>query len=144
MTEWSDKKLKTWRYLSYWLYVFCTIGIPVALVAWRFDVFKKPGPLQLTGWAIVLIIILAFMLGKHLKRAVSEMESGITKAILHNLIMVVPFLAVWIVLTFMEEYIAQVRFVIFWTMLGLTAAAALDVLHAIILKEIKKRDKRNK
>jgi hypothetical protein len=144
MTNWSDKKLKICRYLSYWAYVFCTIGIPVLLVAWRFDIFKKPGPLQVTGWAIVLIVTLAFILGKHLKRAVDEMEQGVTKAILHNMVIVVPFLAIWIILTFLEQYISQVNFVIFWTMLGLSASAALDVWHAIILKEVKKRDKRNK
>lgn len=141
MTNWSDKKLKICRYLSYWLYVLATIGIPVILIAWRFDIFKKPGPLQVTGWAIMLIVILAFIFGKHLKRAVSELEQGILKSVLHNLIMVVPFLAVWITLTFLETYVSQVRFIIFWTMLGLIGAAFLDIWHAAILKEVKKRDK---
>jgi hypothetical protein len=142
MTNWSDKKLKTWRYLSYWLYVLATIGIPVILIAWRFDLFKKPGPIQITGWSVVLIIILAFIFSKHLKRAVSELETGVVKAVLHNLIIVVPFLAVWVILTFLETYVSQVRFIVFWTAIGLIAAAGLDVWHAIILKEVKKREKK--
>lgn len=144
MTNWSDKKLKVCRYLSYWLYVFCTIGIPIALVAWRFDVFKKPGPLQLTGWAIILIVILCFIFSKHLKRAISELEVGITKTVLHNLTMVVPFLAVWLVLTYLEQHIAQLRFIVFWTMMGLTLSAFIDLWHTLIIKEIKKRDDKKK
>ena len=141
MTTWSDKKLKICRYLSYWLYVIFTIGIPIALVAWQFDIFKKPGPVQITGYGIIAIIIAFFIFWKHIKRAISEMEQGLAKTILHNLLMVVPFLLVWIAMTFMEDHIVRIRFIIFWTMIGLFVSAFFDLWHTLIIQELKKREK---
>ena len=143
MTKWSNKKLKITRYLSYWLYVLFTIGIPIALVAWQFGLFKEPQPRQLTGWAIILVIIACFIFGKHIKRAIADMELGVPKTILRDVTMITPFLALWIVLTFMEAYVSQLRFIIFWTMLGLLLSSFLDLWHTLIIQEIRKRDRRH-
>lgn len=139
MTNMSDKKLYTLRYLSYWLYILCTIGTPIALVAWQFDLFKKPGGLQLTGYAIILLIFVAFLGGKHIKRAIADMELSLAKTILQNLILIVPFLILWVILTFLESFISQIRFIALCTVLGLLCAAFIDFLHTKIVQECNSR-----
>jgi hypothetical protein len=61
LTDLSNKKLYILRYLSYWLYVISTIGIPIILVSWQFEIFKKPGGLQITAYGIILVIIVLFV-----------------------------------------------------------------------------------
>ena len=55
--------------------------------------------------------------------------------------MLIPFLAVWIMLTFMEQYIVRIRFILLWTIVGLSASAFLDLWHTLILQEIQQRKK---
>ena len=141
MKDWSLKKLQVFRYLSYWSYVICTIGIPLALIAWQFDIFRKPGPVQLTGWGCIAVIIVAFICGKHILATLRDMEKGLARTILQNAVMLVPFLAVWIMLTFMEQYIIRIRFILLWTIIGLSAASLLDLWHTLILQEINQRKK---
>lgn len=141
MTNWSNKKLNRLRYLSYWLYMLIAIGTPIALVTWKFDIFAKPGPVQCTGWAIILGLILCVILSKLFKRVLADLEQGIIKTILHDGIMISPFFIAWGILTFLERYILQVRFIVFWTIIGLIVASFMDLFHTLILKEIKKRTK---
>ena len=142
MTEWSTRKLSVFRYLTYWLHVLFTVGLPIILVAWQFKIFEKPNPVSITGIAVVATILAFFILGKHLKRAVNELETGVAKTVLHNLTMLLPIAIFWGVLTFLELYVSKVRFILFWVMIGITAAAFLDMWHTFILKEIQKREKR--
>lgn len=141
MTNWSNKKLQIFRYLSYWAYVFCTIGIPMSLIAWQFDLLRKPGPTQLTGYGVLAIIVLMLLCGKHIKRAIAEMEICITKTVLQNMTSIIPFASVWIVLTFLARFISQVRLIALMSTVGLIFASFLDVWHTLILKELKKREK---
>lgn len=142
MTNWPTKKLNVFRYLTYWTHLLFTVGLPIILVAWQFEIFKKPGATRVTGLAIVATILAFFILGKHLKKAISDLEPGVAKTVLHNLTMLLPLFIFWVILTFLEVYLSKVKFILFWVMIGILAAAFLDMWHTFILKEIHKREKR--
>lgn len=69
----GEKKSKTarfWAKLAVW--VMLALVAPIAFIGWRYDLFKKVGTLQLSGWgAIALVIAFAFALSvlKWIKRA---------------------------------------------------------------------------
>ena len=135
----SDKKLHIFRYLSYWLYVACTIGIPIILISWQFDIFKKPGIGQLTIWGIILVIVLAFIFKGHLNRAISEMETSILKTILINFSKLVPWIIFWFALTFLDDTIHRFKFVLWWSIVGNILAMFIDIYHTATIKECENR-----
>lgn len=132
------KKTLALRYISYWLYVLATIGIPIGLLAWQFDLFKKPGVLQITGYGIIAVIVVIFILKGHIKRAIADMEKGIVRTILQNVMRIAPYVVFWFVLTFLEEYVIKVRFILFWSIIGNTAAMFLDIWHTTLVKKCQK------
>lgn len=146
LSELSDKKLNIYRYLSYWLYVLCTIGIPVSLIAWQFDIFKKPGGTQITAYGIILVIILVFICRGHIKRAVADMEISITRTVIINIGKLVPWLACWVILMLASNaatITARIQFVLFWTIIGNLIAMVFDIWHTELYKEAKRRENKN-
>lgn len=141
MSDMSNKKLYTLRYLSYWLYVLCTIGIPIILISWQYDIFKKIGSLQLTAYGIISVIIVLFICRGHLKRAIEEMDTSILKTVLLNISKLLPWLACWFIITFMSDTMARVRFIIFWSVLGNFGAMFIDIWHTTLYQECKSRER---
>lgn len=129
------KKTRFLRYLSYWLYVLATIGIPIALIAWQFDLFKKPGPLQITGYGIVAAIIIIFVVRGHIKRAIMDMQKGVVRTILLNFMRLVPYIIFLFVLVFLEDHIKKVSFILLWSLIGNTGAMALDIWHTTLVQK---------
>ena len=141
ITELSSKKLHFLRYLSYWLYVICTIGIPVGLIAWQFQIFHKPGPISLTAYGIIAVLVAAFIFRGHLKRAIAELEPCITKTVIINVGKLVPWIAFWFILTFVTGSIEKIKFILFWAIIGNFFAMFLDIWHTALLRECKNRGK---
>lgn len=142
MSNLSNKKLHILRYLSYWFYVFLTIGIPVGLIAWQCGLFThRTGGLQLTAWGIVAVIIVFFTCQGHMKRAIAEMEIGFIKTILQNIFRIAPWILFWVILTFLDEHIIRVRFILFWSIMGNVFAGFVDLWHTSLLKECKARSR---
>lgn len=126
------------RYISYWLYVLATIGVPIGLLAWQFDLFKKPGALQITGYGIIAIITLIFIIRGHIKRAIADMEKGIVRTILQNIMHIAPYIVFWVVLTFLDDFVIKIRFVLFWSIIGNLVAMFLDIWHTTLVKKCQK------
>ena len=136
----SKTKLYTLRYLSYWLYLFLTIGIPVGLISWQYKLFvAPPKALQLTAWGAISVIIILFTLKGHLKRAVMEMETSLMKTVILNVFRLLPWVAFWVILTFLESHVVKVRFILLWSIIGNIGASFIDLWHTSLLKECNKR-----
>lgn len=141
MNSLSNKKLYILRYLSYWLYVLCTIGIPVGLISWQYEIFKQPSGTQLTAYGIILIIVVLFICRGHIKRAIIEMETCITKTILLDTGRLLPWVASWFIIAFLSEAAAKVQFILFWAIIGNFIAIFIDIWHTALLKECARRNK---
>lgn len=137
------KKYTFLRYFSYWLYVLVSIAVPVGLIAWQFDLFKKPGPLQITGYGIIAIIIVVFVFKGMLKRAVADMEKTWVRTVIQNILRLFPIVAFWLVLMFLESYIAKIRFILFFVIIGYVAAAFIDVWHTNLVNKCKTEKAKN-
>lgn len=141
------KKCTIQRYISYWLYVVLSLAIPIGLIAWRFDLFKKPGPLQITGYGIIAIIIAFFIFKGHLKRAVDDMEHTWVRTVIQNIIKLIPLVVFWAILMFMESFLDKIKFILFFTIIGYILAAFVDVWHTEMVnkcKELKEEEKETK
>lgn len=138
----SNKKLYTLRYLSYWLYVILTIGIPVGLISWQYKLFAAPPKaLQLTAMGGITVMLILFILRGHLKRAIAEMETSLIKTAIQNLFRLLPWIAFWVILTFLESHLIRIRFILLWSILGNIVASFIDLWHTSLLKECKERSK---
>lgn len=138
MTGEQRTKLKVLRYLSYWLYFFISVGTPIALIAWQFEIFKQPKAMQLTAYGIIAVIIFIFLVRGKMKEAISDMDKGIPRTILRNLQKFIPYIACWMLITFLDDMIIKVRFVMFWTIIAQAIAAALDLWHTTIIKRLER------
>lgn len=141
MTNLSNKKLYTLRYLSYWLYVLCTIGIPVGLIAWQYQIFKKIGGLQITAYGIILIVVVLFICRGHIKRAIIEMETSIIKTVLLNISKLLPWAACWFIMSFLSGSASKVQFILFWSIIGNFIAMFIDIWHTALYTECKNRER---
>lgn len=132
------KNTRILRYLSYWIYVILTIGIPIALIAWQFELFKKPGVLQITGYGIIAIIVAVFLLKDLIKKTIADMEKGVLRTILQNVLHLAPYVAFWILLTFLEDHIAKVRFILLWSVISNFIAMFIDIWHTTLVQKCEK------
>lgn len=143
LSELSNVKLNVFRYLSYWLYVLCTIGIPVGLIAWQFDIFRKPNGVQLTAYGVILVIIVAFICRGHIKQAIEDMETSILRTVIINIGKLIPWIACWIILSLASEastVTTRAQFILFWTIIGNLGAMCFDIWHTALIKEVKHRE----
>lgn len=115
--------------------MLATIGIPIGLLAWQFDLFKTPGTMQVTCYGIIALLVTVFILKGHIKRAIADMEKGVVRTILQNLTRLAPYIVFWFVLTFLDDYIVKVRFILFWSVIGNIMAMALDIWHTTLVKK---------
>lgn len=68
--------------------IFCC-GLPVAFIGWRYDLFRKAGQLQLSGWgliAVIIIFIFVIVLVKYVKAGF--VEWSMTKQVLTGIVKV--------------------------------------------------------
>ena len=72
-----------------WALFSCVI--PVAFIGWRYDLFKKAGSLQLSGWglmAIVIVFVFLYVVVKYVRAGLSEWSmakqivNGVVKVVL--------------------------------------------------------------
>lgn len=143
LSELSNKKLNIYRYLSYWLYVLCTIGIPVGLIAWQFEIFRRPGGLQLTAYGVILVLIIVFICRGHIKRAIADMEICVTRTVIINIGKLLPWAACWVILMLASNaatITTKIQFILFWTIIGNLVAMMFDIWHTALYKEAKHRE----
>lgn len=84
----SDEKKKFAARAIAWSLFACVC--PVAFIGWRYDLFKKAGSLQLSGWGMIAVIIIAVFLiavAKYVKAGFNEWS--MTKQILEGVLKVV-------------------------------------------------------
>lgn len=84
-----DKKQKRVFALRAVLWAVFAAGMPVAFIGWRYDLFKKVGTLQLSGWgmiALVIALIFVHVLVRYIKAGF--VEWSMTKQVLNGVIKV--------------------------------------------------------
>lgn len=84
----KEKELKIfWVRAILWSMFACFI--PVGFIGWRYDLFKKVGSLQLSGWgliAIVIIFALLYVVVKYIRAGL--VEWSMTKQIVNGVVKV--------------------------------------------------------
>lgn len=84
----KEKELKIfWVRAILWSVFACFI--PVAFIGWRYDLFKKVGSLQLSGWgliAIVIIFVFLYVVVKYIRAGFTEWS--MTKQIVNGVVKV--------------------------------------------------------
>ena len=71
------------------LWAIFSCGLPVAFIGWRYDLFRKAGQLQLSGWgliAVIIIFIFVLVLVKYIKSGF--VEWSMTKQVLTGIVKV--------------------------------------------------------
>ncbi len=95
----KEKELKIfWTRVIIWSLFACVI--PVLFIGYRYDLFKKVGSLQLSGWgliAVIIILIFAYAVIKYLKAGFNEWS--MTQQIINGIIKVILPLVTAIVIT---------------------------------------------
>ena len=59
---WLDAHPKTTFFSRLVLWFICAAGLPFAFIAWRFDLFTRVSAIQISGWGIVGIVIVALVI----------------------------------------------------------------------------------
>lgn len=84
----SKERALFWTKFSVWALFACII--PVGFIGWRYELFKKVGELQLSGWGLVALLIIAvflFVIIKYVKAGF--VEWSMTKQIINGVCKVV-------------------------------------------------------
>lgn len=102
----SRKRKVFWGRFAAWTVFSCVL--PVAFIAWRYDLFTKVGTLQLSGYGVVAVIILAafaIAVCKYVKRAMDAKWTMAGQCISGTAKVIVPLFALFLVLKAMEQSI---------------------------------------
>lgn len=86
--EQDKEKRVFWTRAIIWSLFSCFI--PVAFIGWRYDLFRKAGSLQLSGWglmAIVIIFVFLYVVVKYVR--VGFVEWSMTKQVINGIVKVV-------------------------------------------------------
>ena len=85
----KEKELKIfWVRAILWSLFSCVV--PVFFIGWRYDLFKKVGSLQLSGWgliAIVIVFVFLYVVVKYIRAGF--VEWSMTKQIINGVVKVV-------------------------------------------------------
>lgn len=86
----AEKQRKIFIFRALLWSIFSCV-MPVLFIGWRYDLFKKVGSLQLSGWglfAIVIVFVFLYVLVKYIKAGLVEWSmtkqviNGVTKVII--------------------------------------------------------------
>lgn len=105
-TETKTDKRKFWALFSAWSLFACVL--PVAFIAWRYDLFTKISSVQFGGWgmiAVLIIAVFAIVCFKYVSKGL--IKWSMTKQVVSGACkIVVPLLALYFVLYSISSSIA--------------------------------------
>ncbi len=106
LTSWIEKHPKTVFWIRFVLWALCACILPFIFIVWRFELFKTISTMQIGGWGVIAIVIVAiFILTviKYVKLAFSAKYS-LTKQCLNGFVKVVlPFCVILVIVYSMRN-----------------------------------------
>ena len=108
LLKWIDEHPKTtfWSRLTLWL-IFAA-ALPCAFIFWRFKLFHKVSQMQISGWGIIAIVILALVVMtiiRYIKLAFKGRYSLIGQLLGGFCKIIIPLLALLAILNSMKDSI---------------------------------------
>lgn len=110
----TEKKKKTlsprakfWLLFTWWTIFACVL--PVCFIAWRYQLFDKVGEMQLSGWGMLAIVIIAFFglaVCKYVKTAMSLKWSMVGQCVNGTAKVLLPLLALLLLLKSIESSVS--------------------------------------
>ena len=107
----QKNKYGIFRYLTYWLYVFLALGVPVILIAEKYEIFRRVGAAKLTVWGILILLIALFFLRGQIKRVITGMDDGLVKGIILGIWGLIPMAVLYLALVICRKQIDSFLFI---------------------------------
>ena len=108
ITDWINDHPKTTFWTRFVLWAIFSIGLPLIFIFWRFDLFKTVAKTQISGWEIIVIILIAafvFTVIRYVKLAFSGRYSLMGQILGGVCKIIVPLLAFLAVLNSVKNSI---------------------------------------
>lgn len=142
------KKYQRLRFLFYWVYVFFAIGIPIILIAQKYDVFKSvsnaPTSVKLAGGGMMIAISIFFFFNGQIKEMIANMEESPIKTTVIQIKRVFPILLIYLVLRVAEVHMGNLKFIALWSFISNLVGSIFNVYHMkfkVMVKDIKLDEK---
>lgn len=113
MKKWQKILLKVSLYI---LYIFFSLGVPIWLIAEKYNIFSTRG--SLTGVGMIVCIIIVFFFYKKIKEAAMSITIPVLKGIIVSIIRVLPLVALCIAVEFASVQIADFKFIMYGSLLS--------------------------
>lgn len=125
----QKNKYGIFRYLTYWLYVFLALGVPVILIAEKYEIFRRVGAAKLTVWGILILLIALFFLRGQIKRVITGMDDGLVKGIILGIWGLIPMAVLYLALVICRKQIDSFLFIALWSLISNAAGAVCQAAH---------------
>ncbi|MCK9393917.1 hypothetical protein M0Q03_03890 [bacterium] len=106
MKKWQKILLKIGLYLGY---VFFSIGVPIWLIAEKYDIFSTKG--SLTGMGIIVCILIIFFTYNRIKEFSQDIKTPILKGIVMSVLRILPLVALLIALNLATQQMSNFMFI---------------------------------
>lgn len=123
------KHLRLKRYSYFWLYSAFSIGIPIALIAAKYQLFKTAGYMQLTGWGLISLLILFLFFKKQFKEMIKTLEQSTFKSILQNFGVPIGIGTALGICLLVQYFINNFIFILAWSTVSNVIAVYFKVKH---------------
>jgi len=134
-------KLK--RYLSFWTYAFCNIGVPIILISDKYDLFReRTSQYKLTAAAVVVFMIVLFSLRNWIKGYINNLPLGNTgkiklSTILSALKMPLTLFVFYILVYWVNGQLQGIEYILLITTISNFIGAGFLIWHDFVVAEIK-------
>jgi hypothetical protein len=133
--------LKLFRFGSWWLYQFLSIGVPLILINSRYEFFSEAVSVggqytKLNTLTMILIIIVLWVFKSNFKGFYATLPNGALKDGFKALLLPAILFIFWSMLRVSNNHIENLTFITFWTMISNSIGAFVHLWHL----ELKAKD----
>lgn len=107
IVDWMHDHPKTVFTIRFVFWAIFSAGLPFAFIAWRYGIFKAASKMQLSGWGMIGILLLAVFIITLIKYAYKGLKPGFLKQCLTGLVSVIlPLVVLYALISSIESDIA--------------------------------------
>lgn len=131
------KKLKFYKFINFWLYVFFSLGIPILLIADKYSLYITDTKFYVLAVGLVCVYLIIKFFWKHLLRMISYMDPGYIRSVCEEFVRVLPIFMVYIILRIAKIHIDNVIFIVMWSFISNLIGAIFSVNYMRLRLKVK-------
>ena len=106
------KKLINNKHVSYWLWLFVTLALPVLIIGHRYDLTSRPWWVQISIPTLIALIWALVRFWSEIAEAASTIKEGMGREIAVSIVKIGPYLLLYLIGFFLELFYQDYMYIV--------------------------------